>query len=136
MPFTIAIVQIPSRFQAVNSLSPLQAGIRLLPYAVLNPFGSVLAPFIAKRFKVPPVYIVFFGAVIQVAGTALLSITPTSTDIPGQIYGYEAVAGLGTGINLACLIIMTPFAVEKRDKGLLIPFLDTPLVLLHKQLVL
>jgi hypothetical protein len=117
MPFTVAIIQIPLRFQAVNDLSPLQAGIRLLPYSVLNPIGSIMAPYAAKRFQIPPMYIMLFGAAIQVIGTFLLSVAPDSTSVPAESYVYEGLAGLGTGLNLACLIVMTPFNVEKRDKG-------------------
>lgn len=117
MPFTVAIVQIPLRFQAVNSLSPLQAGLRLLPYAFLNPIGSALAPLFARQTQTPLVCILLFGAVIQVIGSALLSTLPTTNAIPAQVYVYQGLVGFGTGINLACLIVMTPFVVENRDKG-------------------
>ncbi|KAF1952681.1 MFS multidrug transporter-like protein [Byssothecium circinans] len=117
MPFTVAVIQIPLRFQAVDGLSPLQAGIRLLPYAVLNPLGSILAPWIAKRFQIPPIYIMVFGASIQVVGAALLTTAPTNKHVPAGYYVYEGIAGFGTGLNLACLIVMTPFAADKRDKA-------------------
>ncbi|KAF2681603.1 MFS general substrate transporter [Lentithecium fluviatile CBS 122367] len=103
MPLTVAIIEIPLRFQAVNSLSPLQAGIRLLPYAVLNPLGSIIAPYAAKRFRVPPIYMMLTGAVIQVVGTALLSTASTSMVgiVPAETHVYEGLAGFGTGVNLA-----------------------------------
>ena len=115
-PFTVAVILIPLRFQNVNNLSPLDAGIRLLPYAVANPLGSVLAPVLAGRFKIPPIYMLFVGAMIQIAGFSLLSIAPDSLHPAPAQYGYEVLAGFGTGINLASLIVITPFAVEKRDK--------------------
>ncbi|KAF2829410.1 MFS multidrug transporter-like protein [Ophiobolus disseminans] len=117
MPFTVSVIQIPLRFQAVDALSPLQAGIRLLPYAILNPIGSILAPWIAKRFQTPPMYIMLLGASMQVVGAVLLSTTPTNRHVPSEYYAYEGIAGLGTGLNLACLIVMTPFAADKRDKA-------------------
>jgi hypothetical protein len=117
MPFTVAVIQIPLRFQAVDNLSPLQAGVRLLPYAILNPVGSILAPWIAKRFQIPLLYILLFGASIQVVGAALMSTAPTNKHVPSGYYAYEGIAGLGTGLNLACLIVMTPFAVDKKDKA-------------------
>ena len=78
----------------------------------------MLAPFAAKRFKIPPLYLILLGCVLQIIGTALLSIATTSPgNVPAPYYAYEAISGLGTGINLASLIVMTPFTVEKRDKG-------------------
>lgn len=118
MPFTIAVIQILLRFQALNGLTPLEAGIRLLPYAVLNSLGSVVEPYIAKRFQLPPLYIILIGAIFQVIGIALLSISPASEEITAAIYVYEGLAGFGAGVNLACLIVITPFNIEKKDKGL------------------
>jgi hypothetical protein len=80
--------------------------------------------------QTPLVYILLFGAAIQVTGSALLSTVPTSSAIPAQVYVYQGLVGFGTGINLACLIVMTPFAVEKRDKGKPIPDDKTALKLL------
>jgi len=117
MPFTIVVIQIPHRFQAVDDLSPLQAGIRLLPYALLNPVGSTLAPWLAKRFQLPLLYIMVFGAAMQTLGAALMSTAPTNSHVSASYYVYEGIAGIGTGLNLACLIVMTPFAVEKKDKA-------------------
>ena len=118
MPFTVAVIQIPLRFQSVNALSPLQAGIQFLPYAVLNPFGSIIAPYLAKRFRVPTLYMMLIGAIFQLVGSLLLSTSAKSEGkIPLATYFYEGLAGFGTGINLACLVVMTPFNVEKRDKG-------------------
>ena len=110
------MIQIPLRFQAVNNLSPLGAGVRLLPYAVINPIGSVVSPFVAGRYKVPPVYILLFGSVLQIIGFALLSSSSTTEAIDRAVYAYEAIAGFGLGSNLSCLIALTPFTVEKRDK--------------------
>jgi hypothetical protein len=117
MPFTVAVIQIPLRFQAVDNFSPLQAGIRLLPYAILNPVGSIMAPWIAKRFQIPPMFIILFGASIQVVGAALMSTALTDRHVTAAYYVYEGIAGLGTGLNLACLIVMTPFAADKKDKA-------------------
>ncbi|KAF2464555.1 MFS multidrug transporter-like protein [Lindgomyces ingoldianus] len=116
-PFTVCVIQIPQRFQAVNGLSSLDAGIRLLPFAIASPFGSALSPAICKKCKVPPVYLCFVGSALQIIGFALLSTLPdSSTTFHGQ-YGYQFVAGVGVGINLACLVVMAPFTVEERDKS-------------------
>lgn len=115
-PFTVAVIQIPLRFQTVYGISALGAGIRLLPFAVLTPVGSGISAAIAGKAKVPPIYLMLVGAVIQIIGFALLSTGATGTSPSNAQYGYQAIAGFGVGMNLSNLILMTPFAVEKRDK--------------------
>ena len=118
-PFTITAVNLPLRFQTVNDASPLGAGIKLIPFAVLVPVGSAVASVFMGIAKIPPIYLTFIGAMIQVAGYTLLSTTPANSTLHIAFYGYEAVAGFGVGINYATVIIMMPFVVEKRDKGML-----------------
>lgn len=117
-PFTVAIIQIPLRFQTVNSVSALGAGVRLLPFALASPIGSVLAAGIAGKAKIPPIYFIFLGAILQIVGFSLLSTAPTTTKINPAQYGFQVIAGFGCGVSLASLIVMTPFAIEKHDKCL------------------
>lgn len=117
-PLTVALIQIPTRAQAVYGTSALDAGIRLLPFALLVPIGSILGAAITGKAKIPPIYISIGGSAIQIVGFALLSISPTRTSESKAQYGYQVIAGFSVGINLACLTVMAPFAVEKRDKGL------------------
>lgn len=115
-PFTVAVIQIPLRFQAVNGLSPLQSGIRLLPFAILSPIGSGIAAGVTGKMKIPPVHVMLVGSAVQIVGFTLLSFSSTTSNISNAQYGYEAIAGFAVGINIACLIVMTPFLVEERDK--------------------
>lgn len=115
-PFTVSVIQIPQRFQAVNRLSSLDAAIRLLPFALSTPCGSAMAPVLAKKAKIPPLYIFLVGSSLQLVGFSLLTTIPGSRSIYMAQYGYQFVAGFGVGINLACLIVMAPFTVEERDK--------------------
>ncbi|KAF1958519.1 MFS multidrug transporter-like protein [Byssothecium circinans] len=116
-PFTVCVIQIPQRFQAVNGLSPLDAGIRLLAFAIASPFGSALAPLICKKAKVPPIYLCFVGSALQIVGVTLLSTLSNTSSISHAQYGYQIIAGVGVGINLACLVVLAPFTVEERDKS-------------------
>lgn len=109
--------QIPQQYQIVKNLSPLQAGVRFIPFTIAAPVGSVIAPTIGKIFKVPLVYLVLVASTIQVVGYALFTTLPTSTHIEAAQYGYQIIAGFGCGINITLLSLMTPFAVEKRDQG-------------------
>ncbi|KAI9658931.1 MAG: hypothetical protein M1821_001891 [Bathelium mastoideum] len=117
-PFTIIAVDLPLRFQSVNAASPLGAGIKLIPFAVLIPAGAGVASVLMGRAKVPPIYLTFVGSIIQVVGFTLWSMTPADTTIKTAFYGYEAMAGFGVGIPYATVIVMMPFVVEKRDKAI------------------
>lgn len=116
-PYTIAVIQIPLRFQTVYGISALGAGLRFLPFAVSTPIGSGASATIAGRAKISPVYLFVLGVAIQIIGFALLSTSSTGTlPLSKAQYGYQAISGFGVGMNIGLLIVMTPFAVEKRDK--------------------
>ncbi|KAF7872250.1 hypothetical protein EAF04_003174 [Stromatinia cepivora] len=116
VPFTVLVVNIPQKFQTVKGLSPLQAGIRLLPYALVAPIGSFMANGImSKAKKFPPVFLVLIGAILQVLGLALYSALDTGTDMNKSQYGFQAIAGFGLGISFGTLVLMTPFSVDLQD---------------------
>ncbi|KAL9110462.1 MAG: hypothetical protein Q9227_005006 [Pyrenula ochraceoflavens] len=119
-PLTIAIIELPQRYQIVNHNSPLDAGAKLLAYAIAHPVGVVATSAATGRFKVPFVYTMFFGCALQVTGFALLSTLPTSTETWNGIYGYSVVAGLGTGVTLGSAYMLAPISVEKKDQALAI----------------
>ncbi|KAK8069348.1 hypothetical protein PG994_005964 [Apiospora phragmitis] len=94
-PFTMLVISLPQRFQTVNSLSALDAGVRLLPYAMFAPLGSLASNILI--------------------GLALLASEPVGAQIPARLYGYEIVAGFGVGITFGTLVTITPASVESRD---------------------
>jgi hypothetical protein len=110
------MIQIPQRFQTVHHLSPLQASLRLLPFGFLVAFGSSFGAALTKKAKIPILYVILTGTLLQVIGFSLLSTIPISQDIFKGQYGYQVIAGLGCGFVLGCLVIITPFTVEERDK--------------------
>ena len=115
-PLTVAIVEIPIRAQAVNGVSALIAGVRLVPFAVLVPTGIFLTSGVTGKAKIPPIYLLLIGSAIQVIGFALLSTSSVAREEKTSQYVYQGIAGLGVGINLACLTLMSAFVVEARDK--------------------
>ena len=115
VPFTVLVVDLPQRFQSVNNLSALDAGVRLLPYAMLAPLGSLTSNIIFMRRKAP-LPILCAGASFQLVGLVLLATMPASTgSIPAAQYGYEAIAGFGVGITFGTLVTITPGSVDMRD---------------------
>jgi hypothetical protein len=116
-PWFVAIFQLPQKLQIVNGVSPLQAGIRLMPFTFAAPVGSMVSALIAGKMKIPPIYIVLFASVLQVIGFSLLSTLPASSELLPAQSGYEVIAGFGSGINISLLMLMTPFSVKSKDKG-------------------
>lgn len=108
--------QLPQRLQVTNALSPIDAGVRVIPFSLAAPVGSVISSSLANGAKIPPVYMIIFAAVLQVIGFALLSTLPFSHSVPASQYGYQVIAGFGCGINISMLILLTPFCVQQRDK--------------------
>lgn len=110
--------QLPQRFQLVNGLSGLDAGIRLLPFGAAVPVGTIAGANAASKLRIPAVYLVLLGAVIQVVGYSLLSTLGDSLAIEPAMYGYEVLVGLGSGISYQVLYLMVPFTSEKIDNGM------------------
>ncbi|KAF1962121.1 MFS general substrate transporter [Byssothecium circinans] len=116
-PWSAIVFQLPQRFQVVNGMSAIGAGIRLLPFTASAPVGSIVTAMLAKQ-GVPPLYLVIFGSTLQVIGFALLgTLDPYDSAISAAQYGYQAMAGLGSGTNISLLALMTPFSVQPRDKA-------------------
>ncbi|KAK4112255.1 major facilitator superfamily MFS-1, partial [Canariomyces notabilis] len=116
-PWFCAMFQLPQRLQIVNGMSPVDAAVRVIPFSLAAPLGSVVAPTIAKVGRVPPLYLVLAAAVVQVVGFALLSTLPDGAPVLAAQYGYEIIAGFGCGVNITLLVLMTPFCVQERDKA-------------------
>jgi hypothetical protein len=118
----VCIAQIPQRFVTVNSLSPLCAAVRLLTYGAFVPFGSGLAGALMGKPRIPPCWIVLAGSVMEVIGIVLLSRIDTSFHINSTQYAFQIIAGTGTGLVNAGLIILVPYAMDKRDLGMQNPY--------------
>ena len=115
-PYTIAIVQLPQRFQAVNAISPLGAGIRLLPFTFSAPCGSFSASFFASKPKIPPLLLLLLAAALQIAGSASLSTLPVGLAVSPAQYGYQVLLGYGLGMSITTLMLLVPVNAEKRDQ--------------------
>ena len=115
-PFVSIVVNIPQRAQAVNGLSPVRAGIALLPLLLTSPFATAVQGVLTSNFKVPPVYLMLIGAVLQLVGVGLTSSLPTDRpSIAPQQYGYEVIMGLGFGLSLSTVLTLAPLVVKEAD---------------------
>ncbi|KAF2804408.1 MFS general substrate transporter [Mytilinidion resinicola] len=111
----VCLVQIPQRFMTVNGLSSLDAAVRMLPFGAFVPGGSSLAAVLMGKPKVPPCIIILVGAVLQLIGAVFLSRIPTDPHIHSPQYAFQVLIGLGVGFLAAGLILLVPYAMEKRD---------------------
>lgn len=109
------LINLPQRFQAVDGETAFEAGIHLLPLLLASPVATAVTGQLAGKLKVPPFYILLFGASMQLLGIGLASsISFTSGK---AIYGYEVIMGFGFGMSLVSLLVFTPMVVKRSDMG-------------------
>lgn len=112
-PFMTVLINLPQRFQAVDGETAFEAGIHLLPLLLASPVATAVTGQLAGKLKVPPFYILLFGASMQLLGIGLASsISFTSGK---AIYGYEVIMGFGFGMSLVSLLVFTPMVVKRSD---------------------
>ena len=116
VPFTVAIIQIPQRFQTVSATSAFQAGVRLLPFTLGSSIGVIFGNVLASKIQVPPIFILLGGAILQVISTALMS--TLSVDPGAKVYGFEMLLSIGLGINIGTLVQFTPQLIRGKDQCL------------------
>ena len=112
----ITIINLPQRFQIVNGESPANAGIRMLPLLLVSAFGAGLAGVICSKKNISWHLLVTSNA-LQVLGAGLISSLPSSEYIPKEQYGYQAILGLGFGLGLSSLVIVSRVEVNDDDLG-------------------
>jgi MFS transporter, DHA2 family, multidrug resistance protein len=83
-----------SFMQLVENLSPLEAGLWLVPSAVAVGAGANVGPVLARRFG--PRFVVAGGLVLMIAGFATMAQLDTGTPL-AQLIGASVVIHLGIG---------------------------------------
>ncbi|KAI3330146.1 putative multidrug resistance protein fnx1 [Ustulina deusta] len=115
-PIVVSLFQLPEKFQLVYGLSGLDAGVRLIPFSLSVPFGTGIGPGVATKFKIPAIFIIMAGSVLQVIGFTLLGTLPDTLTIPARMYGFEIIAGFGCGMCFTPLFLMITRAVDSADR--------------------
>lgn len=102
----IPLYYIPIYFQFARGDSPLEAGVRLLPFVFFQVTGVILSGALLNKIGYYfPWYLV--GSILSLIGGVLLH-TVTINTSPSAIYGYSILAGLGCG-----LFAQTSYAVAQ-----------------------
>jgi hypothetical protein len=73
---------------------------------------------IAGKFKVAPIFLCFFGTIVQSLGVGLLATLPRTGPSSGLVYLYEIMSGIGTGFIWGMVIVIPPFLVRSEDKDI------------------
>jgi MFS family permease len=97
---------IPLYCQFVLGDSPLEAGIRLMPFVSILVFGALLNGGLLEKF---PLYMPWFtfGGIIALIGAVLLSTLDLYSSIE-RLYGYSVISSFGAG-----LFVNLPFTVSQ-----------------------
>ncbi|KAL8640452.1 MAG: hypothetical protein Q9226_008745 [Calogaya cf. arnoldii] len=113
-PFMVIIIFLPQRFQIENNLSPVDAGVKMLALLLLSAFGAGLAGFICSKKNISW-YLLVLSNILQVIGLGLLSSLPSSETVLARQYGYQVTLGLGFGLGLSSLVIVSRVEVDDSD---------------------
>ncbi|KAL0576002.1 hypothetical protein V5O48_005969 [Marasmius crinis-equi] len=104
---------LPQRMQIVNGLTPIKAGVRMLPLLLLigflSPFAAALVIH-AKSYRP----LMWFASSVGAVGAGLLS-TITIPTYFSRVYGFEALVGLSLGVTITISTIIAQWCVERRD---------------------
>lgn len=120
VPYNIIVIDIPQRFQTINSISPFSSGLRLIPFNFSISIASIIVNIIAKR-RIPPIILLLIGSIIQLVGMSLFSTLPENGTLPDTIYGWEVLTGFGMGWVMGICLLLPPAVVEGRDLGTSFP---------------
>lgn len=111
-----AIITIPQRFQVVNGLGAVDAGIRMLPLLLCSPIATILASVLLSKLRLPPLYVLVAGCSLQTVGVGLFSsLNSSNLEVPSYQYGYQVIMGCGFGLNLSTVLMMVPLVVKQQD---------------------
>ncbi|KAL4745173.1 hypothetical protein BDW72DRAFT_198889 [Aspergillus terricola var. indicus] len=111
VPLVTLVLELPGRFQILNSTSAFDSGIRILPLTLTIAVSSALAGGLTARGRVPPFVVFSAAAALQIVGLGLLYSVPADSPLSARLYGYQTLIGTGVGMSLATAILTIPSLV-------------------------
>lgn len=117
----IPIYFISLYFQFVRNDSPLEAGVRLLPFVFFQVFGVIFSGVIMGKFGYyMPWYLC--GGIFSLIGGALFYTCTVNTSV-GSIYGYSILSGLGCGLYVQASYPVAQLKVDPTKIPLVVAFI-------------
>ncbi|KAL8661486.1 MAG: hypothetical protein Q9202_005551 [Teloschistes flavicans] len=111
-------IDLPQKFQVVNSDSAFRAGYRLLALMLSFSLAAIVSSVLTEKKRVPPMYTLFAAASLQILGLALMTgLSTTQRAFPAEQYGYEIIMGFGFGLSISTLIMTIPIVVDQAADG-------------------
>jgi len=111
--FFALVIFLPQRMQIVNLISPIAAGVRMLPVLVLLGVLSPIAGAVVMLTKsIRP--LMWFGSILAPIGAGMISTLTVNTNFAQQ-YGFEAITGFSLGVTITLSTMIAQFSVERAD---------------------
>ncbi|KAJ6782868.1 hypothetical protein PWT90_07962 [Aphanocladium album] len=114
--FTV-IVNISLRAQIVNVYSAVKSGVLLLPFMGGSAVGSAAGGAISSK-KNLTFYTLVVASALSMIGTGLMSTIPDGFTPSASQYGYEAILGVGVGLNLSTSTLVTSLQARFEDHAI------------------
>ena len=96
----------------------------MLPFILCVPIATGIATVSASKFQIPPIYTLAVACALQIIGTALFS--TIGVDVPPKTYGFETILGIGIGLNVGSVVILTPNIIKGKDQCPCLPLTPPP----------
>ena len=121
-PVAVMIYYVPLFFQLTRGDNALDAAVRLLPFICVYIFSVMFAGGLLPILgRYTPWYTVG-GALITVGGALMFTIDVSTSK--AQIYGYEVIVAVGTGIAFQNAYAVAAAKVRNEDKANAIGFIN------------
>ena len=104
---------LPFWFQAVESVSAVESGIRTLPLVLSLVLGSVFAGMMVSRFGWYNPFLYACSGLTAIGAGLLMTLKPDSGE--GLWLGYQLLFGLGLGMGLQQSVVAVQASLPKKD---------------------
>ncbi|RDL40000.1 Uncharacterized protein BP5553_04340 [Venustampulla echinocandica] len=110
----LSIISIPLRAQIVNVYDAVKSGILLLPLMGGMAVGSALGGAVSAKRNLT-FWTLNLASIFMLIGSALMSTIPGTLSPAARQWAFEAILGLGLGLNLSSSTLMTSLQAEFED---------------------
>lgn len=108
------IIVLPERFQIVNGVDSLMAGIHLLPLLGACAFGSFLAGAISSKRNRTSLTLML-ASTLQCVSLACFTTVKNVLSAIAVTYAWQIIFGLGIGLSFASVTILTSVRAHPAD---------------------